>query len=1004
MQEGARRVRSKVIWLLSILFFISLFYTLVMTLADTLLLSRTALSRLPVLLPLYYIIIAALTLCVTLIVDQALKSNKRSSVFLLYLFFWVCFTGLFGYMAYQTKNSLSLLLVAAIFEVAAMTAVALFYNFISDYFHSREARHHLGYVHAGFPLGTVVMGLLVHPLVANVPMPWLFFMASLFLLVSIIFTVSFIGQFLPEKQEEETSTKVSHVPLKAIFKNKFILTIFAMIVFDFLYFVLIDYEWKRQAAMQLDELSLALFFGRVYALVGLIQLLVQFSFVQIALRHFGLIRSLAVNPVLAALSMVITSIFHGLGSYTMANVARYSFSDTLDFPARELLYYPLPERLRLRVQTIATVLIGALAQGIGGALLLFLLFFPANPLVIPLAASVLAIAWLISVFVLNRGYQKSLEASLEKLEFNPDTLGNYLLSSKGKKSLQYLIHEERYDEAALLLSYLPKEQTVHFAKLAESLIPLEKPHITEVALSVLKNSGVIFNASLLEKELLKTNEDHVALVLKSFFQVDPLAARTWILQFMNSPARRLKVQAYALALSSEDEKIKGMASTYLDHCLKAEGEAVEIGLEILGEMQSLDYRDQLRPIANDSEIHVRRHFISALKRIRDPEYVPELLRMFQDGSLHHQAREALEVYPLESVQGILRFLEESHGGFYERLAALQLLKHHAGRDTLLFLTAKLRETGDRTWLSHYLEILVHTLNEFDMQFEIDIDFLLQNCFEFSGFFLYQFKRWQRTNDEQAGHYQEAFAQELGIALNLIAIKYNPGKVASIRQRLSRKVKIERSNALELLELLLDRKDKERFLMFFVSHYLEQSPPVINTADVQRPDFKKDPWLDCLHEYSLYLSSEEKTMKDEQKQNVVAQMSKVSFLKEVALFSSIPGNYLLRIAEMLKHESYFKDETLFERGEEGDAMYIIQKGKVEVRLENAELILERGESLGEMSLVDGEPRSATCTVLDDCTVFKLLKRDFDYLLSAYPSISKSLLRILSLRLRESNLRA
>jgi len=85
------------------------------------------------------------------------------------------------------------------------------------------------------------------------------------------------------------------------------------------------------------------------------------------------------------------------------------------------------------------------------------------------------------------------------------------------------------------------------------------------------------------------------------------------------------------------------------------------------------------------------------------------------------------------------------------------------------------------------------------------------------------------------------------------------------------------------------------------------------------------------------------------------------------------------------ESYAKGETLIMQGNEGDSMFILVSGKVDILILNPEGVnvkvadKYRGDFFGEMSLLSGNPRSATIKAKTDTTVVVIVKKSFTEIL-------------------------
>lgn len=127
--------------------------------------------------------------------------------------------------------------------------------------------------------------------------------------------------------------------------------------------------------------------------------------------------------------------------------------------------------------------------------------------------------------------------------------------------------------------------------------------------------------------------------------------------------------------------------------------------------------------------------------------------------------------------------------------------------------------------------------------------------------------------------------------------------------------------------------------------------------------------------------------------------RITVLSAVSIFSETPRESLGLIAPLLEEITVGAGETVIERGEMGDAMYIIESGCMIVHDGERELNnLGPGDVFGEMAVLDPEPRSASVTALE-ASVLVCLRRDALHdLMMQQPKIARGVIRILSDRLR------
>ena len=96
--------------------------------------------------------------------------------------------------------------------------------------------------------------------------------------------------------------------------------------------------------------------------------------------------------------------------------------------------------------------------------------------------------------------------------------------------------------------------------------------------------------------------------------------------------------------------------------------------------------------------------------------------------------------------------------------------------------------------------------------------------------------------------------------------------------------------------------------------------------------------------------------------------------------------------------------IFREDEAGDAMFIIQKGQVEIlkvvgRKEQRLALLEEGDFFGEMAILEDLPRAASARAVTDCELMRIDSSTFDHMVRHNPEIPIRMLRKLSARLRE-----
>tara|TARA_B100000029_G_C17492143_1_gene929506 strand:+ start:709 stop:1392 length:684 start_codon:yes stop_codon:yes gene_type:complete len=137
------------------------------------------------------------------------------------------------------------------------------------------------------------------------------------------------------------------------------------------------------------------------------------------------------------------------------------------------------------------------------------------------------------------------------------------------------------------------------------------------------------------------------------------------------------------------------------------------------------------------------------------------------------------------------------------------------------------------------------------------------------------------------------------------------------------------------------------------------------------------------------------------------MKKIKLLQSVALFWDLKDEELGYISEKMVSRKYDTGNYIFLEESDGEQCFFVVKGSVKItRLskEGREVILamlNQGDFFGEMSLIDGESRSANVIALEKTEVLTLNRKDFLIVLHDYPKIAIQLLKELASRLRKSD---
>lgn len=139
---------------------------------------------------------------------------------------------------------------------------------------------------------------------------------------------------------------------------------------------------------------------------------------------------------------------------------------------------------------------------------------------------------------------------------------------------------------------------------------------------------------------------------------------------------------------------------------------------------------------------------------------------------------------------------------------------------------------------------------------------------------------------------------------------------------------------------------------------------------------------------------------------VSQMT-IEALRSVPLFASLDDEAASDLRNLLSDKIVPQNTRLFRAGEKGDAMYLIESGRVRISIHDDDkqevtlAELAQGDFFGEMSIIDGRQRSADARVIEDARLAILSRDAFLSFVRSNPDVALEMLSALTDRLRRTD---
>jgi CRP/FNR family transcriptional regulator/CRP/FNR family cyclic AMP-dependent transcriptional regulator len=131
-----------------------------------------------------------------------------------------------------------------------------------------------------------------------------------------------------------------------------------------------------------------------------------------------------------------------------------------------------------------------------------------------------------------------------------------------------------------------------------------------------------------------------------------------------------------------------------------------------------------------------------------------------------------------------------------------------------------------------------------------------------------------------------------------------------------------------------------------------------------------------------------------------------FLKAIPLFAGLSETQLSALRQNLIRRHFRQGEAIFQQGDPGQMLYIIESGQVRIYLQDEEgqetsvIVYGPGEIFGELAVIDGLPRSASAVAMEDTVVHTLNRDSFREHMRSSPQLGLNFMKTLSVRVRYS----
>ncbi len=428
----------------------------------------------------------------------------------------------------------------------------------------------------------------------------------------------------------------------------------------------VQFNWAvQQVTTSLDDATR--FFGNFFSIMGVSAFLFQLAFTSRIHKNLGVGFAMRVLPVAMALgSSAILGAYYLmprllLGSALLVKVGENGLRYSLEQSTRELLFLPVPSRVRVKGKAFIDVFVQRGAKGLAALLLL-----PVTPAIALVSPPVLAgwIAfpligvWLVVTVIAYREYVNSFRQSLARKEVADDHLN--IRDSKTLALLVQALGSSDRRQVMQSLDILESNNRTHLVP--PLLLYHDDPEVRHRTLVILAKAGRVDAAPLIERALQDEDPEvraEAIQVLAKLHGEDACELMLPRLADTNAPVRAAAVAC--LANHGNDAMVAEATDTLTTLLSDADPEVRCEAAKALGAIKEPLFQERIIQLLYDRDISVVRESISAIRRrvARDgfnPLYIPTLISLLQSRRIKHEAREALVAFGESALPALNHFL------------------------------------------------------------------------------------------------------------------------------------------------------------------------------------------------------------------------------------------------------------------------------------------------------------------------------------------------------------
>ena len=938
-------------------------------------------------------------------------------------------------------------------DVIDAIIITQFWLIASQVFDPRQAKRLFGLLGAGGALAAIIIGSSIKQFVSIFGSENLLFATMSFLLVVILMANLIRPYRNINEQKNSNSKKDSQKDEKKSF-SPYLKSLAIIIGLAAVASRVVDYQFKITAVAAFPEQDdLVNFFGQYYAVTGIATMVIQLFITSRLLSRFGILVAILVLP-----TLFMTGAIGFLMSPVLAAVYISKFSDqvfrfTLHNASIQLLWIPVKNTIKNRLKPVIEGSIRASLEGVSG-ILIFLSITVFNVPIHYLSISIVLIAiyWINKSFTLKKLYVKELQSAIEKRELNFEELTLDIQDEAMVKTINEALKNNDESQQILALEMIKDIPLTPWKDSLNDLLNNGEITVKKEILSIsFDDENIITNQTIID--LINNVPDLETESIEIAGKRRLRKALPIIMDRIDSVNKEKQI-IFAAAIRNIDPDSSNKEKELLLDAFNTNDENIcSLAIRQMKNDKEILPDDKLAEYLNQDSSMVRDAALSVAESRASTSLLPHIIQCLSDPRCAIPARSALQAYDDNVVVELLiKHVQRQNVEKSLIIGVIRTIKNYPTKNSIDLLLSAISPKVPPIQ-SEAVDSLIHIARELSLD-ENQIIITKKELIKTSRYAYEKIIALSQINEDEENQLLRYLLQNevrklIPVIMKLGILDKPETPIETYIQYVLNNETDKLPYVLEFFENIFSKEERRivnslidnipieekcevaknhfddlttninQFLGYYIGTIQElkvaltldyafrnnnqeilekanwnEFPDSFIIKDIITRHAKNNP--DSLNRWPIndyLLDSNQLTM--------YSTLEKAMILKSVDLFASIPSQELIRVAQIAEEEEYQPGTSLCKEGDFGDCMYIIANGKVKVHKGDRTLVeLEKGAFVGDMALLDQEPRSADLTISAETTLLKISQDAFYELMSSNFEIMNGILKIISSRLRDA----